>query len=197
MTANPALPDIEPPHDLGAERAVLGAILLNPSVADQVLPNLRPSHFYRPWHGDVLHAAQDLHNSGRSVDPVTVHAELARRGVHGEPGRNCGVLIHDLISSVPVTTSGPHYAQIVLEHAARRRLIQAGTKLIQLAQHGARGDQSRNESLDDLMSDVVHEIACVRAAVDTYHRSEPQLSAPARSRPPEHGRSLRSVGPDR
>ena len=197
MTPNPALPDIEPPHDLGAERAVLGAILLNPSVADQVLPHLRPGHFYRPWHGQVLHSAQVLHNSRRPVDPVTVHAELARRGVRGEAGRNCGVLIHDLISSVPVTTSGPHYAQIVLEHAARRRLIQAGTKLIQLAQYGARSDETRNGNLDDLMRAVVHEIACVRAAVDTYHRSELQLSAPARSQPPEHGRSLRSVGPDR
>ena len=85
----------------------------------------------------------------------------------------------------------------MLEHAARRRLIQAGTKLIQLAQHGARSDQTANENLNDLMREVVHEIACVRAAVDTYHRSEPQLSAPARSRPPEHGRSLHTVGPDR
>lgn len=179
--------------DLHAEQAVLGAILLNPTVATQLLPLLKPAHFYRPWHGQLLEAAQALHAGARPVDPIAVHAELRRRGRHGEPGRNSGVLIHDLLAAVPVTASGPHYAQIVLEHAARRRLVQAGVKLVQLAQnpHGGHRD------LDEVMRDVVQEVACVRAAVDTYHRTQPPPVVRAPSTRTDDGRSLRAVGPDR
>lgn len=181
------------PQDIEAERAVLGAILLNPTVASQLLTILKPHHFYRPWHGQLLEAAQALHTGGRPVDPIAVHAELRRRGNHGEPGRNSGVLIHDLLAAVPVTASGPHYAQIVLEHAARRRLVQAGVKLVQLAQNPCGG----NGDLDEVMRDVVQEIACVRAAVDTYHRTQPRPEVRAPSTRTDDGRSLRAVGPDR
>ncbi len=193
MIPDPGAPDLPVPGDLDAERAVLGAILLNPAVAAQLLPLLRPAHFYRPWHGQVLEAAQHLHTAGGPVDPIAVHAELRRRGLHGEPGRSSGVLLHDLLAAVPVTTSGGHYARIVLEHAARRRLAQAGVKLVQLAAnpHGGNGD------LDEVMRDVVQEIACVRAAVDTYHHTPPPLASRARSARGDEGRSLRSVGPDR
>ena len=188
-TANPPLP-----QDIDAERAVLGAILLNPAVAAQLLPLLRPGHFYRPWHGQLLAAAQALHTAGHPVDPVTVHAELRRRGQRGETGRSSGVLIHHLLAAVPVTASGPHYARIVVEHAARRRLVQAGIKLVQLAQNPAGG----HGDLDAVMREVVHEVACVRAAVDTYHRTQPPPADPAqRSGLRDGGRSLRAVGPDR
>jgi replicative DNA helicase len=190
MTAN-TRPDPPIPHDLRAERAVLGAVLLNPVVAAQLLPLLKPGHFYRPWHGQLLEAAQALHRAGSPVDPITVHDELRRRGLRGEPGRSCGVLIHDLLEAVPVTSSGSHYARIVLEQSARRRLVQAGVKLVQLAQQPPDGPGD----LDELMRDVVQELACVRAAVDTYHRSDPHRLPPAE--PEAATRSLRAVGPDR
>lgn len=165
------------PHDIAAERAVLGSILLNPAVAAQVLPLLRPDHFYRPWHGEVLQAAQSLHAAGQPVDPITVHAALRRRGDRGLSGQNTGVLIHDIIAAVPVTASGLHHVGIVLECAARRRLAQAGIKLTQLAQDG-------HGELHEVMSMVVQEFACVRAAVDAY----------LRGRTPQPERSLRAVG---
>jgi replicative DNA helicase len=111
--------------------------------------------------------------------------------MRGEFGRSSGVLIHDLLEAVPVTTTGPHYARIVLEQAARRRLVQAGIKLVQLAQQPPDGPGD----LDELMRSVVQELACVRAAVDTYHRGDPQhlqLTEPAAA-----GRSLRTLGPER
>ena len=165
------------PQDIAAERAVLGAILLNPAVAAQALPLLKPNHFYRPWHGRLLEAAQALHAAGEPVDPVSVHAALRRRGDRGVEGRHTGVLIHDIISAVPVTASGMHYVGIVLDCAARRRLAQAGVKMVQLAQDG-------HGELDEVMSLVVQELACVRAAVDTHHRA----------REPQQERSLRAVG---
>jgi replicative DNA helicase len=203
-TAGPAAPSLtEPsvprvPSDVEAERAVLGAILLNPDVATPLLALLKPDHFYRPWHGQVLHAAQVLHRSGRPVDPIAVHDELRRQGLRGDAARSNGVAIHDLLAAVPVTASGPYYARIVLEQAARRRLLQAGVKLVQLAQHPPAGPGD----LDQVMRDVVQELACVRAAVDTFHRTDRPIDPPTRSdrstRPvgPEAGRSLHAVGPD-
>ena len=79
-----------------------------------------------------------------------------------------------------------HYVGIVLDHAARRRLAQAGDRLTQLATAGS-GD------LDELMRHAVRELACVRAAVDAHHRAVPARDGPepAPSRP-----VLRAV-PDR
>lgn len=165
------------PQDIPAERAVLGSILLNPAVAGQALPLLRPDHFYRPWHGQVLQVAQSLQAAGQPVDPITVHTALRRRGDRGTAGQNTGAWIHDIIAAVPVTASGMHYVGIILECAARRRLAQAGVKLAQLAQDG-------HGELDDVMRLVVQELACVRAAVDVYHRG----------RDPQPERSLRAVG---
>ena len=56
---------MQTPQDILAERAALGAILLNPTVAAQALPVLRPEHFYRPWHAKLLEAAQALRAAGR------------------------------------------------------------------------------------------------------------------------------------
>lgn len=165
------------PQDIAAERAALGSILLNPTIAARALPLLRPGHFYRPWHGQLLEAAQALQAAGQPVDPVSVHAALRQRGDRGVPGQNTGVLIHDIIAAVPVTASGMHYVGIVLECAARRRLAQAGIKLVQLAQTG-------HGELDEVMSIVVQELACVRAAVDSHHRA----------RGPQQELSLRAVG---
>ena len=187
MTADAGRADLPVPQDIDAERAVLGAILLNPAVAARLLPVLKPEHFYRPWHGQLLEAAQAMQRAGRPIDPITVHDELRRRGLRGEPGRSPGVLIHDLLEAVPVTASGEHYARIVLEQAARRRVVQAGVKLVQLAQHPPRGEGD----IDELMRDVVQELACVRAAIETYHRTDPHRLQR------ETSRSLRAVGPDR
>ena len=87
------------------------------------------------------------------------------------------MLVHEIIAAVPVTASGMHYVGLVLDCAARRRLAQAGVKLVQLAQSG-------HGELDEVMRDVVHELACVRTAVETHHKATA----------PQQERSLRAVG---
>ncbi len=156
----------EPPQDLPAEQAVLGAILLSAEVARELLPRLRAEQFYRPVHGELLGVMQHVHEHGEPVDPLTVHAELRRRGrlVFGE--RKAAVVLHDLLAATPTVGNAGYYAAIVAESAARRRALEAGVRLAQLAGAG-RGD------LDELMSFAVRELACVRAAVERHHALVP------------------------
>ena len=174
--------EYEPPHDLPAEQAVLGAILLSAEVARGLLPRLRTEQFYRPAHGEVLGVMQDLNERGQPVDPLTVHAELRRRGriVFGE--RKAAVVLHDLLAATPTVANAGYYACIVAETAARRRAIEAGVRLVQMAGAG-HGD------LDELMSGAVHELACLRAAVERHHALVP----PVRELAPAD-RPLRAVG---
>ena len=176
---------MEQPADEPAEQAVLGAILLSPDAARNLLPRLRPEQFYRPAHGELLRVMQHLHGRGAPVDPLTVHAELRRRGRVQFGERKAAVVLHDLLAATPAVAHARYYAGIVAEAAARRRAVEAGVRLAQIAASG-HGD------LEALMSDAVHELACIRAAVDRHH----SLVATAREQPvqPSADRALRAVG---
>jgi replicative DNA helicase len=162
------LPAYEPPQDLPAEQAVLGAVLLSADVARHLLPRLRPEQFYRPAHGELLSVMQHLHHRGEPVDPLTVHAELRRRGRVEFGERKAAVVLHDLLAATPTVANAGYYAAIVTDVAARRRAVEAGVRLVQLAGDG-QGD------LDALMSSAVHELACVRAAVERHHALVPPV----------------------
>ena len=159
------------PTDPAAEAAALGAILLSGRLAEQALPLLRPEHFAVPWHRDVLAAAQRVLEARQPVDPITVHDALRRVGIVRLGGAGAGIRLAELVEAPPTAGSGMHYVGIVLDHAARRRLAQAGDRLTQLAGNGS-GD------LDELMRHAVRELACVRAAVDAHHRAVPARDGP-------------------
>lgn len=74
--------DSAPPADLDAERAVLGAVLRDPSILSWVLveEKLRPAHFYRESHANAWTAMVGLYDAGEPVDALTVRVEMERRG---------------------------------------------------------------------------------------------------------------------
>jgi replicative DNA helicase len=172
----------EPPQDIPAEQAVLGAILLSAEVARGLLPRLRAEQFYRPAHGELLGVMQHLNDRGDPVDPLTVHAELRRRGRLQFGERKAAVVLHDLLAATPTVANAGYYACIVAETAVRRRAVEAGVRLVQLAGAG-HGD------LDELMSGAVHELACLRAAVERHHALVPPVREPS-----PVNRPLRAVG---
>ena len=75
-----------PPWDEEAEQAVLGAILLRPSVLDQVSPILLVEDFYRTGHGIIFQAMRDLADEGKPVDLVTVTERIRNRNQLEEVG---------------------------------------------------------------------------------------------------------------
>ncbi|OJZ72029.1 replicative DNA helicase [Mycobacterium paraffinicum] len=127
----------QPPQDLAAEQAVLGGMLLSKDAIADVLERLRPGDFYRPAHQNVYDAILDLYGRGEPADAVTVAAELDRRGMLRRIGG--APYLHTLISTVPTAANAGYYATIVAEKALLRRLVEAGTRVVQYGYAGAEG----------------------------------------------------------
>ena len=122
--------DRTPPQDLEAEQGVLGGMLLSKDAIADVVEVLRANDFYKPAHETIYDAVLDLYGRGEPADPVTVAAELTKRG---EIGRIGGApYLHTLIASVPTAANAGYYARIVGERAILRRLVEAGTRIVQL-----------------------------------------------------------------
>ncbi|MBX9921598.1 MAG: replicative DNA helicase, partial [Mycolicibacterium frederiksbergense] len=126
-----------PPHDESAEQSVLGAMMLSKDAIADVLEALRPGDFYKPRHQIVFDAILDLYGRGEPADAVTVAAELDRHGtlqrVGGAP------YLHTLLSVVPTAANASYYARLVAEKAVLRRLVEAGTRVVQYGYAGAEG----------------------------------------------------------
>ena len=150
-----------PPQDLVAEQSVLGGMLLSKDAIADVVEVLKSTDFYRPAHQIVFDAVLDLYGKGEPADPVTVSAELTRLGqlarVGGAP------YLHTLISSVPTAANAGYYAKIVADRAVMRRLVEAGTRIVQLG-YGA--DAMDVETAVDLAEAQVYEVAERRTAED-------------------------------
>ncbi|OBF13541.1 replicative DNA helicase [Mycobacterium sp. ACS4054] len=127
----------QPPQDMAAEQAVLGGMLLSKDAIADVLERLRPGDFYRPAHQNVYDAILDLYGRGEPADAVTVAAELDRRGMLRRIGG--APYLHTLISTVPTAANAGYYATIVAEKALLRRLVEAGTRVVQYGYAGAEG----------------------------------------------------------
>jgi len=127
----------QPPQDEAAEQAVLGGMLLSKDAIADVLERLRPGDFYRPNHQSVYDAILDLYGRGEPADAVTVAAELDRRGLLRRIGG--APYLHTLISTVPTAANAGYYAGIVAEKATLRRLVEAGTRVVQYGYAGAEG----------------------------------------------------------
>nr|WP_263858062.1 replicative DNA helicase [Mycolicibacterium doricum] len=127
----------QPPHDAAAEQAVLGGMLLSKDAIADVLERLRPNDFYRPAHQNVYDSILELYGRGEPADAVTVAAELDRRGLLRRIGG--APYLHTLISTVPTAANAGFYAGIVAEKALLRRLVEAGTRVVQYGYAGADG----------------------------------------------------------
>jgi replicative DNA helicase len=127
----------QPPQDMAAEQSVLGGMLLSKDAIADVLERLRPGDFYRPAHQSVYDAILDLYGRGEPADAITVSAELDRRGLLKRIGG--APYLHTLISTVPTAANAGYYAGIVAEKALLRRLVEAGTRVVQYGYAGAEG----------------------------------------------------------
>lgn len=117
-----------PPHDIDAERAVLGALVADAEIAlPQVTPILKPSDFYIVKHGWVYEACLDLHQRGEKIDYVTVTGELERRGQLGELGGPAFVAA--LENAVPTAYHAGSYARTVQNESMRRRALRFTSKI--------------------------------------------------------------------
>ena len=134
-----------PPQDIPAEQSVLGGMLLSKDAIADVVEVVRATDFYRPAHQTIFDVVVDLYGKGEPADPITVSAELTRRGEIGRVGG--APYLHTLLSSVPTAANASFYARIVAEQAILRRLVEAGTRIVQLG-YGAAGSGGVDDVVD-------------------------------------------------
>ncbi len=141
----------QPPHDMAAEQSVLGGMLLSKDAIADVVEVIRPGDFYRPAHQAVYDAILDLYGRGEPADPVTVAATLDRRGelkrIGGPP------YLVTLTQTVPTAANASYYAEIVAEKAILRRLVEAGTRIVQFGYAGSEG-QDVAEVVDRAQAEI-------------------------------------------
>jgi len=120
-----------PPHSSQAEEAVLGSVLKRGLAIADVLPLLKPQHFYVARNRHVYAAMAALFERAAAIDYHTIAEELTHQGTYESAG---GLLyLSELNLATPSAAHIEHYARIVLEHAVRRRYISAAQQVAELA----------------------------------------------------------------
>ncbi len=137
-----------PPHSPEAEMALLGAMILDPSIVHDVVPIVRTSEaFYNEAHAAIYDAIVRMYDQKQSGDLVLLHEELRDReqlaGVGG------AAYLAKLAEETPGPAAAEHFARIIADKHKLRRLINAGGKILYDAYNaGAAGPDGAREVVD-------------------------------------------------
>lgn len=131
-----------PPHDLDAEKSVLGALLLDTDAIVKVVEFLRPKHFYRGEHANIYDAIMTLFENREPADLITVQSELKKMGQLEKVG---GVsYLTELVNFVPTAANIETYARIIKDAAVKRFILSASANIGDLVF----SENNTNELLD-------------------------------------------------
>lgn len=119
-----------PPHNLEAERSVLGACMIEKNAVAKIIELIEPRDFYLDAHCLIFSVVLDLFRAKSPVDLVTVSAKLASNGKLDEIGGQS--YLSGLVDEVITASHIFYHATIVQEKASMRKLIAAGAKILEL-----------------------------------------------------------------
>lgn len=132
-----------PPNNLEAERAVLGACLLDNDALLIVTETLQADDFYEPRHGIALDVMADMANKGKAVDSLTFQEELTKRGLLDRIGGT--PFVATIVDAVTTTANIEHHCSIVRDKAIHRGLIKVGSEIAKI---GLSEDIESSEALE-------------------------------------------------
>jgi hypothetical protein len=122
-----------PPHDTTIEAHLLGAALITEQAA-QVVAALDPTTFYKPAHTRIAATIGDLVNRGWPTDVGTVGAHLHQDGHLDDIGGY--VYLTEMMADTPATRSAEHWATLIDEYAAKRRLLALSAETVEAVYRG-------------------------------------------------------------
>lgn len=128
-----SITDRIPPHSTDAEKGVLGALLREGTSADGTFGHLTAMDFYHDAHQKVYAVYRDHATAGKPFDCVTCFEALIRLNQSKDVGAG---YVAELFDSVPTAVNLEYHAEIVRQHAERRRLIHAATEMVRDAWEG-------------------------------------------------------------
>lgn len=156
--------DYVPPHDMEAERSVLGAILLSEEAFIDVVESLKPEHFYKEAHRLIYECMLRLYEKRQPIDLITLPQELKSKKLLSDIG---GVAyLTELVNSVPTSSNAAYYAKIVRDNALRRNLIEASARITKLSYE--------KEDINGLLDEAEQEIYAV--SQDVLHQDFVHIS---------------------
>jgi len=139
-----------PPHDLDAEEAVLGSLLIDPEAIDCVVKWLLPQDFYREKNRWTFECCLEAQRWGQPTNQIIVASELARR--HQLEASGGAAYISHLVSSTPTSVHVEHYAQIVYRLSFMRKLISAANQISAIGYESPPDVGEAIDRVDDILS---------------------------------------------
>ena len=138
-----------PPHDIEAEEAVIGSLIVDPDAIFKIVTFLAPEDFFDETHKVIYQACLSLHQRNEVINQITVAHELMRQNRLEQIG-GAAYLSH-LISITPTPLYVEHYARIISNAAAMRRLIAAAGQIAAIGyEAGADVESTLNKAIDIL-----------------------------------------------
>ena len=119
------------PHNIEAEQALLGAILINNAAFTEVSGYVEPGHFYEPVHGRIFAAMQRHITAGRLADHVLLRAEFDQD--EALPDLNGGQYLAGLARAAESIVNAGDYGRMIHDLAVKRGLINVGEELVNKA----------------------------------------------------------------
>ncbi len=150
----------EAPHNIQAEQALLGAILINPGAFERVSDILEEGHFFDPLHGQIYETIEKLAAAGRSATPITLRTFFEN---HEPITQDLTVpqYLGRLAASAVTIISVRDYAMLIRDLAARRSLIMLGEDIV-LRAYDSPPDDKFETQIEDAERDL-YAIASGRA----------------------------------
>ncbi len=152
-----------PPHDINAEEAVSGSLLIDSRAIYEIATMLRPEDFYSEPNRWIYRACYSLYERDEAINQITVAQELERL----DKLETCGgvAYLSHLISIVPTSLDIEHYARIVYRLSVMRQLIAAAEKISDI---GYKADPDVNTSLSQAEEALYH-LRSARGSTDFIH----------------------------
>ncbi len=110
-----------PPHNMEAEQAILGGILINNDAMNQVMDILSVDAFYREAHAHLFQGMIDLYSNNEPVDLITLHQYLKRKNLLEKVGG--AEYLGSLVEAVSTSAGITYHAEIIRDLSVRRKLI--------------------------------------------------------------------------
>lgn len=159
--------DRVPPHDLDAEQAVLGSMMLaRTAVLDviEVIDGIKQP-FYKPAHEAVFDTMLALYANGQPLDPITVTNQLQQAGVLNKVGGRA--YISSLVTAVPTAAHASHYAEVLRNKALLRAVIETGTTLVQMGFEAQADHDTAAQIVDAAAANLQELTAAAKGGTDS------------------------------
>jgi replicative DNA helicase len=140
-----------PPHNIEAEKAVLGSIMLRPESINEVMDIINPDVFYSQRHRIIYETVLKLYSEGQPIDLISVSEKLKNANKLDQAGGR--VYLTELTDSVPSSANIKYYADIVVSKHTLRSLIEASERISAL---GYNEEQAIENILDEAEKKIFH-----------------------------------------